>query len=120
MAHARVREPSRHGQVVSFTLTDDSLPEDHPARLLWTLLGECDLRPFYRDAKAVQLKLDELIRATKGAHTVLLDLEELSDSELTKIRDKYEKIASEARKRIRSGSSDTDIPDILMEDWPGN
>lgn len=38
-----------------------------------------------RDSRAVQLKLDELIRATKGAHTVLLDLEELDDKELEKI-----------------------------------
>jgi low affinity Fe/Cu permease len=71
-----------------------------------------------RDAKAVQLKLDELIRATSGAHTVLLDLEELSEKELTDIRDKYEKIAEEARRRLRAGGADTDIPDIMLDDHP--
>lgn len=69
-----------------------------------------------RDSKAVQLKLDELIRATEGAHTVLLDLEELSEAELDKIREKYEEIAHEARKRLRSGKSDTDIPEVILDE----
>ncbi len=69
-----------------------------------------------RDSKAVQLKLDELIRATEGAHTVLLDLEELSEAELDKIRDKYEEIAHEARKRLRAGKSDTDIPEVILDE----
>lgn len=69
-----------------------------------------------RDSKAVQLKLDELIRATEGAHTVLLDLEELSESELDKIREKYEDIAREARRRLRSGKSDTDIPEVILDE----
>src|SRR5512144_3079726 len=38
-----------------------------------------------RDTTAMQLKLDELIRAMKGAHTALLDLEELSEEELSQI-----------------------------------
>jgi low affinity Fe/Cu permease len=71
-----------------------------------------------RDSKAVHLKLDELIRATKGAHTVLLDLEELSEKELLAICDKYQEIAEEARKRLRSGDTDTDIPDIILDDRP--
>ena len=68
-----------------------------------------------RDSKAVQLKLDELIRATDGAHTVLLDLEELSQTELEAISDKYYKIAEVARKRLRTGKTDTDIPDIIID-----
>ncbi len=68
-----------------------------------------------RDSKAVQLKLDELIRAVDGAHTVLLDYEELSDEELEKIHQKYEAIAAIARKRLRSGKSDTNIPEIILE-----
>ena len=68
-----------------------------------------------RDTMAMQLKLDELIRATKGAHTVLLDLEELDESELKTIRDKYEDIAREARKRLDQGKSDTNIPKVILE-----
>ncbi len=71
-----------------------------------------------RDTKAIQLKLDELIRATEGAHTVLLDLEELDDCELDEIRAKYEKIAEEGRKRLRSGQTDTNIPDVILNEDP--
>src|SRR5215510_12493079 len=42
-----------------------------------------------RDSEAIQLKLDELIRATRGAHTALLDMEELEDAELERIRQQY-------------------------------
>lgn len=51
-----------------------------------------------RDAEAVQVKLDELIRATEGAHNALLDLEELEEDELDLIRAKYAKLAEQARK----------------------
>src|SRR5678815_2557131 len=39
----------------------------------------------YRDAEAVQVKLDELLRTTRGAHNALLNIEELEDHELDKI-----------------------------------
>src|SRR5215470_7626147 len=55
-----------------------------------------------RDGAAVQLKLDELIRAIEGAHNSLLDLEELSESELDDIRKEYLALAEEARNEIRS------------------
>lgn len=64
----------------------------------------------------MQLKLDELIRATEGAHTVLLDLEELSDEELAKISKKYLEIAKLAREHLRSGKSDTEIPEIILDE----
>lgn len=69
-----------------------------------------------RDTRALQLKLDELIRATQGAHTVLLDLEELEEAELDKIRQKYLDIASNAREAMKQGGKDTDIPEIMFED----
>ena len=65
-----------------------------------------------RDTAAMQLKLDELIRSTKGAHTVLLDLEELGEDQLEHIRSQYEQIASDARKALKSDKSDTNTPSI--------
>ena len=50
-----------------------------------------------RDTEAIQLKLDELIRATQGANNLLLDLEELEDQELEDFRNRYESIAEQAR-----------------------
>lgn len=50
-----------------------------------------------RDSEALHVKLDELIRANKGAHNALLDLEELEEKELDRIRDDYEKLAQTAR-----------------------
>ena len=60
-----------------------------------------------RDSAAMQLKLDELIRAITGAHNGLLDLEELSDEELDKIKSRYEELAREAREELRRGLKDT-------------
>jgi len=53
-----------------------------------------------RDSEAVQVKLDELIRAIDGAHNALLDLEELEEDELDLIRNKYTKLAEQARKDL--------------------
>jgi low affinity Fe/Cu permease len=65
-----------------------------------------------RDAQAMQVKLDELIRCTPGAHVALLDLEELEERELAVIRDEYAALAERARERIDKGKSDTGTPRI--------
>lgn len=65
-----------------------------------------------RDAEAVQVKLDELLRATTGAHNALLDLEELEDRELDAIRAGYARLAVRARESLRNGQADTDAPEV--------
>ena len=62
-----------------------------------------------RDAKAIQLKLDELIRAIEGAHNALLDLEELDEDQLHLIRVNYEKLASDARAGLQRGEIDPKV-----------
>lgn len=61
-----------------------------------------------RDTEAIQIKLDELIRATKGAHNALLDLEELEEDTLDEFRGKYEKLAKDARAKLQIGEDDTE------------
>ena len=51
-----------------------------------------------RDAEAIQVKLDELIRSIRGARNSLLDLEELEEAEIERLRDKYKNLAANARK----------------------
>jgi low affinity Fe/Cu permease len=58
-----------------------------------------------RDTAAIQLKLDELIRAMKGAHNSLLDLEELKEEELERFKAQYEKLAKKARKDLDKNAS---------------
>ncbi|MEO5628167.1 MAG: low affinity iron permease family protein [Thermomonas sp.] len=65
-----------------------------------------------RDGKAVQIKLDELIRATKGAHNTLLDLEELEESELQALKDRYEALAKRARECAPEDDDQTGSPDV--------
>ncbi len=65
-----------------------------------------------KDTHALQLKLDELIRATEGAHNVLMNLEELSDREIDAIRARYHELAATARKDLRAGKKDTNKPDV--------
>ena len=63
-----------------------------------------------RDAEAVQIKLDELIRVTEGAHNALMILEDLDEEELNRIRAKYKKLAEESRKTLMK--EDTDTPEV--------
>ena len=68
-----------------------------------------------RDTAAMQIKLDELIRATKGAHNALLDLEELEEHDLERMREDYEQLAADARKDLDEGKSDTEIRDTKQQ-----
>ncbi|MEO6597011.1 MAG: low affinity iron permease family protein [Planctomycetota bacterium] len=64
-----------------------------------------------RDTQAMQLKLDELIRAMSGAHNALLDLEELEEEDLERFRNKYQSLATQARTALRKGTADTGSPE---------
>ncbi|MHB8454688.1 MAG: low affinity iron permease family protein [Acidiferrobacterales bacterium] len=64
-----------------------------------------------RQTDALQIKLDELIRATRGAHNALLDLEELEDSQLKIFKGRYTMLAHRARQEIKRGLLDTDTKD---------
>jgi low affinity Fe/Cu permease len=64
-----------------------------------------------RDTEAIQVKLDELIRATKGAHNALLDLEELEQDNLDIFRSKYAALAAAARLDLDKGDEDTGTPE---------
>lgn len=70
------------------------------------------------DSEAMQVKLDELIRAVDGAHNALLDLEELEEDELDSIRSRYRRLAERAREDLRQGSEDTGSP--LTDDSASN
>lgn len=65
-----------------------------------------------RDGQAIQIKLDEIIRAHGGSHNLLLDIEELSQKELEQLRTKYKQLAAEARQEKAQGKSDTEIVEI--------
>lgn len=68
-----------------------------------------------RDSEAMHLKLDELIRSNREAHNALLDMEELTEKDLDKIREHYRALASHARENLRQGKKDQGIPEIQFE-----
>ena len=59
-----------------------------------------------RDSQAVQLKLDEIIRAINGASNEVLDLEELDEKDLQEVHDKYLNLAKEARQELDEGTEE--------------
>jgi low affinity Fe/Cu permease len=69
----------------------------------------------YRDAEAMQVKLNELIRAVEGAHNSLVDVEDLTDEELDRLRTRYASLAERARERTKRGESDTDAEVVPEE-----
>ena len=67
-----------------------------------------------RGSEAIQIKLDELIRTLDGAHNALLDLEELEEEDMDRIRNNYENLARSARKHLRNGGSDSNCPRLRL------
>jgi len=65
-----------------------------------------------RDAEAIHIKLDEIIRALEGAHNALLDLEELEEEDLVKLHQNYLALAENARKALRKGEDDTGVLEV--------
>ena len=67
-----------------------------------------------RQTDAMQIKLDELIRATEGAHNVLLDLEDIDEKDLTEFRNRYTALARFMREELarRNRDSDTHTPEV--------
>ena len=69
----------------------------------------------YRDSEAIQIKLDELIRSIEGAHNALLELEELDQKDLDRIKAEYRTLAEKARKDLKKGKKDTDVPEVKSQ-----
>ncbi len=67
------------------------------------------------ESQAVQIKLDELIRATRGAHNALLDLEEMTEKQLDDIRGKYGALAKIAKLSARTEEDDMGSPNVGLQ-----
>lgn len=65
-----------------------------------------------REDKSIQIKLDELIRAQKGAQNILLDIEALTQEELEKIKKKYRKTGKVARAVLAQKKANTKTPKV--------
>jgi low affinity Fe/Cu permease len=65
-----------------------------------------------RDGAAVQLKLDELIRAMKGAQNSVLSLEEMSEEELERLKAHYSQLAEQAQARQKQARQQTESPPV--------
>ena len=62
-----------------------------------------------RDAKAMQLKLDEIIRALKGARNELVDLEDLSDEDLARLEEQFQRLRKLAERTNHRRSKETPV-----------
>lgn len=65
-----------------------------------------------RHTIAIQLKLDEIIRATKGAHNEMMDIEKLTDEDLARIQKKYGLLAEKTKQDLQNGKLDTNTRDV--------
>src|SRR5216117_738860 len=67
-----------------------------------------------RDAKAIHLKLDELIRGVKGARTAMVALENAGDEELAEFQKEFDRIHERLAKRATSAPSAESIVDAAV------
>jgi len=67
-----------------------------------------------RTTAALQLKVDEVIRALHGAHNALVKTDDLSLEEIEKLRAQYEHLAIRARAKVRRGKRDIGTPNIPL------
>jgi low affinity Fe/Cu permease len=72
-----------------------------------------------RDAKAVHLKLDELIRAVKDARNELVDLEELSDEDLRRLEKQFQGIRQQAERDGNQGTQ-SEAPELRADQATGS
>lgn len=63
-----------------------------------------------RDSEAVQLKLDELIRAMKSADNSILDTENLTEQDLKQLQDRYTHLAQVAEKKLNKNKKQASTP----------
>jgi low affinity Fe/Cu permease len=66
-----------------------------------------------RDAKAIHLKLDELIKGVKGARTGFVNLEELSDEELERLRQEFAKLQKKVNHQDRPSAQLSEYEDVI-------
>jgi len=66
-----------------------------------------------RDAKAIHLKLDELIKGVKGARTGFVNLEELSDEELDRLRQEFAKLQKTVKHKDRPSAQLSEYEDVV-------
>ncbi len=66
-----------------------------------------------RDAKAIHLKLDELIRSVKGARNHLVRLEDLSDDELADLEKEFARLRERADKRNGASSAQDKVEEVV-------
>lgn len=62
-----------------------------------------------------RLGWSELIRVMKGAHKILLELEELDENDLDRIKAEYKRLAEKARKDLKKGKGDTGVPEVRSQ-----
>lgn len=73
-----------------------------------------------RDAEAIQVKLDEIIRALQSARNEILDTEEMEEEDLVRLRQRYLRLAEQARRRHGKAHA-AEVPDLREKaaDDPG-
>ncbi len=68
-----------------------------------------------RESAALQLKVDELLRAVRGAQNSFINLEELTEDDLVRIKERYAKLAERARSKSSVTASSGPVPSARPE-----